>query len=344
MLATLGKVYASATRLRARLYAGGRLRRRLGRPVVSVGNLTLGGTGKTPCVEALARRLRRMGLKPAVLTRGYGRSSRGVVVVSAGRGPLVGWREAGDEAYLLATRLEASVVVAAANRHAAGRLAESAYGVDVHILDDGFQHLRLERDLDLLLIDASRDLASERTLPAGRLREPLAGLARADLMLLTRSHQARAEDGALEALLARYAPRAPVFRSRQLLKGWVEPGGARAGLERWKGARALVVSAIGNPAQFAADVASAGLEVAGERAFRDHHAYDGADLESLARAARAGRADVVVTTLKDLVRLEVLLADRSLGVPVAALEAELLLPEDPAFQDMLEAALGRKAA
>ena len=185
-LSPLSRLYGKALELRAGWYASGRIvSHALPRPSISVGNLTFGGTGKTPLVEFLARRLRFEGWRPAILSRGYGRASRGVVVVSAGEGPLVTAERGGDEPVALARATSGIIVVVGERRVEAARRAADL-GADLFVLDDGFQHLAVARDVNLLLFDARDPFGGGSTPPRGRLREPLDAMRRADAILFTR--------------------------------------------------------------------------------------------------------------------------------------------------------------
>ncbi|HVG30885.1 MAG TPA: tetraacyldisaccharide 4'-kinase, partial [Pyrinomonadaceae bacterium] len=197
-LAPLGLLYGAVTRARLRLYRSGLLKREgVGAPVVSVGNLTAGGTGKTPLVEWAARALAREGLRACVLTRGYGRADESRrVVASAGARVLAGVAECGDEPRLLAERLLGeAAVVCDRDRVAAARWAREAFGSEVFVLDDGFQHLRIARDLDVVTLDATAPWGGGHLLPRGRLREPVSGLARADCVVITRAELAADLEG-----------------------------------------------------------------------------------------------------------------------------------------------------
>ena len=209
----LSFLYGQAVEARAGLYASGTLRvHRLAAPVISVGNLTFGGTGKTPFVEFLARRMRFEGYRPAILSRGYGRRSRGVVVVSVGEGPLVAAEIGGDEPVALAARLPGVAVVVGERRVAAGEVA-ALLNTDLFLLDDGFQHLALARDVNLLLLDSKDPFGGGKLFPAGRLREPLAAIERADAIIFTRAARGEPADEALRTV-ALLRPGAPVFHAR----------------------------------------------------------------------------------------------------------------------------------
>ena len=194
---------------------------RLNRPVVSVGNLTAGGAGKTPLVRLIAQRLLNRGWSPSILTRGYDRRrGPGIIVVEPGPERRVDPRDVGDEPALLARALPKVPIVIGANRYRAGRLAEERFPVDVHLLDDGFQHWALERDVDIVALDVTQEFSDWALLPAGRLREPCAALERAHIVVLTRTELGDAP--ALEARLSRINPRARVFLSTTTLRGFVE--------------------------------------------------------------------------------------------------------------------------
>ena len=292
----ISRLYSRLLEARARRYATGRLvSHRLPHPVVSVGNLTMGGTGKTPLVAHLAHRLRFEGKRPAILTRGYGRRSRGVVVVSEGEGPLVCPEEGGDEPVALARRLPGVVVVAAGQRVEGARVAER-YGVDVFLLDDGYQHLAVRRDANLLLLDGRDPFGGGRFPPRGRLREPLSALARADAFVFTRLAGDRPG-------VRRWNPSAPVFTARIKAAGLYDENGASIEVSLVAVLRCLAVCGVAQPASFSATLAE--LELAPEKTlvFPDHHRYISRDITLIHRAAAAAGASWVLTTEKDAVKL-----------------------------------------
>lgn len=269
-----------------------------GIPVISVGNLSVGGTGKTPLVAWIAARLLEEGRSPAVVSRGYGGTAgRGPCLVSEGRGPLVSSRVAGDEPLLLARRLPGVAVVVGSDR-VAGASAARAAGADVVVLDDGFQHRRLARDLDLVLLDVRDPFGGYRLLPAGPLREPVSSLRRADAAILTRSRPGEPFP-VLERVIRRHVAALPVLRAGHRVAGFVGPQGeARPAPER-----AVAFCGIGHADAFFVDVSRAGTEVVAWRSFPDHHRYAPSDLAAIAAlAARHGA--VPVTTEKDLCRLD----------------------------------------
>ncbi len=297
------RLYGGAHRLRAAWYSS--RAGRLPRPVVSVGNLHWGGSGKTPLVAAIAAHLRDLGLRVCILSRGYGgrAGSEGVRVVSRGEGPLLGPRVAGDEPVLLAGQLPGVAVVVGADRRLAGENALRRLDPppDLFLLDDGFSHLKLARDLDLLAFPASDPFARGRLFPGGRLREPLASAARAHAVVLTGAGEAEGPDAgsALAQALAPFGFRGQGFVSRTL------PGQVRrrGGEPAPAGARVLVVAAIGRPQPFLELVRREGFAVAGELLFGDHHPYPDSSLRRLDEAFRRSGADLVLTTSKDWVKL-----------------------------------------
>lgn len=297
--------------VRARLWwyrvGGGRVRS-LGRPVVSVGNLSVGGTGKTPIVIALGEALLSRGVGVAVLSRGYGgelERAGGPVSDGSGR-PLADWMQAGDEPALIARRLPRATVIVGRDRAAVWSRVAPALGPGVCLLDDGFQHLAIARDENLLLLDATEPCADAALLPQGRLREPLSALARASAVVVTRVDQAApGAVVAIETLVRRVRSDLPIFYARFALTGLVEVGSGRAApLDRLKGVRVLAAAGIGRFESFIASLERAGASVGDAVPFRDHHPYRRADLDRILARARDARAELVVTTEKDAIKLE----------------------------------------
>jgi tetraacyldisaccharide 4'-kinase len=263
---------------------------------VSVGNLVVGGSGKTPVVAAVARLLSSTGERPAILSRGYGRqrSADKVVVVGNGREVLVSTEASGDEPQMLArARLDVPVLVAS-ERHLAGRVAEEQLGCTVHLLDDGFQHVQLARDLDLLVV--TRADLDERVLPSGRLREPLEAAAAADALLVSGTDEDAAVIGGRLGV-------GTIFRitRRYDAPKLVQPFGAP--LPSSVGRRVVAVAGIARPERFFGALRVEGWEVVTELVFRDHHWFTERDVAAIERAALDAKADLVMTTEKDAVRL-----------------------------------------
>lgn len=316
--------------------------RRLGRPVVSVGNLTVGGTGKTPLVALIARWLVDRGWKPAILTRGYRRRAKCELVALAPapqRSPDPS--HVGDEPALLARLLPEVPIVICPDRYQAGRVAEERFGADVHLLDDGFQHFALARDVDVVVLDAAQPLADEALLPSGRLREPCAALARADFVVLTRTELADASG--LEDFVRRINPRIRAFRSVTALCGLREA--ARGELRPEEGLRDQRVAAfcgIGNPSAFFADLRRWGFSVVMQKAFPDHHAYTESELRRLGERAIKTGATALLTTEKDVMNFPI---RWQCEFPILACLTRTEVLEAEAFEaallSSLEAARGR---
>ena len=271
--------------------------RRLSRPVVSVGALAAGGSGKTPVAALVAELLRDAGERPAVLSRGYRRRARAraVVVVRDPDGVRADVDAAGDEPRMLAERLDGVSVVVGRDRYVAGRLAETRLGATVHVLDDGFQHFGLARDVDLVLVREG-DLR-QPTFPAGRLRERPETVRRADALIVDAP-----ETAAAGAVADRFG--APTWFRQQRSLGALQPvAGSRTGTRAPSQVRVLAVAGIAAPERFPEALAAAGFEVAGALAFADHHRFTPADVRRIAGQAAAHAAGLVLTTEKDAVRL-----------------------------------------
>ena len=266
-------------------------RRSLDRPVISVGNLSVGGSGKTPIVAALTRMLLDMGQRPAILSRGYARrrATDGVVVVSDGNRVLEPVENSGDEPQMLARALPGVPVLVCADRHLAGRLAEKRFDATVMLLDDGFQHLALGRNVDVLVMPAS-DL-DDAVLPSGRLREPLDAASSADCVLVP---------GSLEDVsrVAATFDRMPVFRVTNHF-GSVQGLDASAP----SGTRVVAVAGIARPERFFTTLREQGFEIVRELRFPDHHWFSSDDLDRIHTIAKDTSADFVATTEKDAVRV-----------------------------------------
>lgn len=295
----ISSLYGAVATWRRQWYARDPARSRaLVRPVVSIGNLSVGGSGKTPIVEYIARQLLEHGERPAILTRGYARrrSSPGVTVVSDGTAVLADLDAAGDEPLMLARALPGVSVLVGADRYLSGRLAETRLGATVHILDDGFQHLGLARTVDLLLV--SEDDLHDHVIPSGRLREPLTAAVAADAALVTAGYTT-AVDRVARTL---GVPRG--FLVARALGAPRRVGGDRDSVVVPTESRVFAVAGIARPERFFSDVESAGWRLVGSMGFRDHHRYRPGDVARIAAAARSAAAAIVLTTEKDAVRFE----------------------------------------
>jgi tetraacyldisaccharide 4'-kinase len=301
-------LFGAGVAMRNALYQNGALRiQKLRQPVVSVGNISVGGSGKTPFVIALGELLKQRGIAFDVLSRGYGRSSAEITLVD----PLGSPQQFGDEPLLIARKLEVPVIVGP-DRYRAGLLAEEKFSSRLHLLDDGFQHRRLHRDFDIVLLP--REDLEGTLLPTGRLREPVSSLRRADAVVLF---------GPLDVPhLSLYLPsRVPgnfLKASRSLtLDGTI--------------GKAIAFCAIARPQQFFDGVKTLGHEIAGQLAFRDHHCYSQADIDRLLRLRQKTGGDSFVTTEKDLINLGPL-AEQFQPLRTVQLRIELASPEQALAQ------------
>ncbi|MBI4003295.1 MAG: tetraacyldisaccharide 4'-kinase [Nitrospira defluvii] len=298
----LGAPYELAARVRLWCYERGWSRtQRLPRPVISVGNLTVGGTGKTPVVMHVVERLAAQGKRVAVLSRGYRRRSQArQLLVSDGQRVLVGPEEAGDEPYLIARRCPYAVVAVGADRYALGQWVLSRLPVDCFVLDDGFQHVQLHRDVNLLLVDAADLAGIQAALPIGRLREPLSAAARATAILITRVRNEQDADAVWRRLLQAGGSLPPPLLVGFPAEEFRRVGGEeRRPLAAFHGRSAVIFSGIGNAESFHTLVAGLGVTVAETLAFPDHVHYTHVMVETIRAKAKACGADLLVTTEKD---------------------------------------------
>lgn len=278
-------------------------RTRFGVPVISVGNLVVGGTGKTPLVVFLARLLCASGRSVAVVSRGYGRAGRGVVPVSDGQRALVRWEQCGDEPYLTALLTKGVSVVVSERRAEGVRYAVDKLGADAILVDDGFQHVGLWRDLDILTVDAAHPVGNGYLLPGGVLRENPLGVRRADLLVATRADGAGGAH-AVERTLGALVPDTPIVETRMKpAELWDVATGDPVDVLEVRKLGALALSSIANPDDFEATVRRIGVRVVSRMAFPDHHRYTESDLALVGAAVRSAGAEAIVTTEKDAVRL-----------------------------------------
>ena len=306
-------------RVRRRRFEGQpQRRRRLLKPVISVGNLSVGGTGKSPVVAAIAQWLIDQGERPAILSRGYARRDPidGVVVVSDGIGIRSTVDQSGDEPLMMARQVTGAIVCVSPDRYLAGRLAEHQLGCTVHVLDDGFQHLELARDLDILVTTAG-EIPNGKVIPIGRLREPIDAAARAHVLVVSdaTAGAASAEAWALGVSQSCAAIRklgAPVAIAGDQGSGIGDQG-------------IVAVAGIAHPERFEASLKIAGWNIVDALTFRDHHRYSPADVSTIAARLSAAGATAVFTTDKDAVRFE------SLGeLPFALYRVPLHVAFEPA--------------
>jgi len=344
-LAPLGTLYGALMRTRLSLYRSGFLKtENVGAPVISIGNITAGGTGKTPLVEWAARAVAGEGRRACVLTRGYGRADeRRRVVASDGRAVLADVKECGDEPRLLAeSLLGAASVVCDRDRVGAARWAREHLGANAFVLDDGFQHLRIARDLDIVTLDATAPWGGGHLLPRGRLREPPNSLTRADCVVITRAELAEDLDG-LRAEVARLSGgRAAVINSRVRTRGLTllnpsadSPSDEHEGRVVRNDAAAFC--AVGNPRAFFEHLRREGFGLLYTRAFADHHAFTQSDVEAVAREAARTGARTLLTTAKDAVKLR----SFRFPMPCYVVEIELVFEDEGKLLGLIRAASSR---
>lgn len=332
VLPPLTVAYGVVTRLRLAAYEKGLLKtERLKVPVISVGNLTTGGTGKTPLVEWVCRVLAREGRKVSVLTRGYGRTDESQrVVVSDAVNVLGTTPQSGDEPQLLAESLKGiASVVCDSDRVSAGTWAIEHLGADVFVLDDGFQHLRLARDLNILVIDASNPWGGGHLLPYGRMREPRHGLSRADCVVITRTYQ-DSDLAALKNEIQRFTA-APIFTSRMQSKRIRKIDSTFAEQLDSIPQPLAAFCAVGNPRSFFDHLKREGFDLACTQTFPDHHNYSQADIDRFIEEARAFGARGLITTAKDAVKIR----DFAFEFPCNVLEIEIVIDQHGALLDLI---------
>lgn len=349
----LSTLYRAVTQARLAAYRSGLFRTsKLPVPVISVGNITTGGTGKTPLVEWVCRTIdgfHAQGNAPAdlqakkricVLTRGYGKLNPAEqVLVSDGTRLMAEERNAGDEAQLLAHNLLGiAAVISNPDRVAAGEWAIPNLGTGVFVLDDAFQHLRIARDLDIVTVDATNPFGGGELLPNGRLREPLAGLARADCVVITRTDQVDDVDSVKAAVLEFTRDR-PVFTSRMVTNGLRRLGGEHVDSGEIAYQPVAAFCGVGNPDSFFTQVRNAGLEVSLSRAFPDHYRYSQADIDTLVDQAKASGARALITTAKDATKLGTL----DILIPCYVLEIRISIDDDAPLIEMITTAISEVA-
>jgi tetraacyldisaccharide 4'-kinase len=314
--------------------------KRLPHRVISIGNLTLGGTGKTPATIALAEEAKKRGFKPCILTRGYRGTAEGPCFVSKGNGPILDEHRAGDEALLMAEKLNGIPVIKGKDRYKVGMFAlsslPSSLRPDLFILDDGFQHWWLFRDIDILLIDSTNPFGNRRLLPLGSLREPIGAINRADIIVITKvpydqqsalSNQKsgdtpsltlpprgggmgggnKSQNSRLKSLIEeikRHNSKASIFFAEHMPSKFIKTNGETMPIEWAKDKKLFGFCGIGNPQSFRATLLSVDVGLTGFKIFRDHYRYNQSDIYTILRDAKGGGADWIVTTEKDIMRLK----------------------------------------
>ena len=304
LLSPFAWLYRLICALRLFLYRYGVFKqKKLQAKVISVGNITLGGTGKTPLVIYLAEKLKEKNKKVAILSRGYKRKKKKMVELTQKTKRKINWEDVGDEPYLLARRLFDVPIMVSKHRNVSGDCAIQKYGIEFLILDDGFQHLKLFRNLDIVVIDSVNPFGNGRLLPAGTLREPLASLRRADVFVLTKTDQASNTDELVQ-ILKRYNPKAPtvesIYQNRSIEKLF---DGSSVTPKDVEDKKAFAFSGIGNPSSFENSLKQLKIQILKHQKFWDHFPYRKKDILALQEEAKSKGADFIITTEKDSVRI-----------------------------------------
>ena len=325
-LGFLSKSYEKAVSIRNARFDAGKGVTKVTVPVISVGNITAGGTGKTPMVRFICDVLTRKGLHPTVLSRGYrAEDNKKNIIISKDGTMLVEPSISGDEAWLLAKVLQKSNVIIGRERTISAEIAINELGADCLVMDDGFQHRALARDIDIVLIDASNPFGYDHVLPRGLLREPLSGLERANIIVLTKVDQvAPGVVSGIRKRLAHMLPNTPVYETihkpqcMYTLEEWAngEPGSS---IDAYQEHRIMAVSGIGNPQSFTQTMTDIGYNVVHTMPFGDHHNFENDDVVDIWKEAFAHQADAICITEKDAVKLSQLHAIEDLKIPILVL-------------------------
>lgn len=337
MLDLLSSIYGKVADVRNRLYERGVFETfDLGARTISIGNITTGGTGKTPLVAYVAGILASRGEKVCILTRGYGRANPKIrVLVSDGEKILAGPDDSGDEPYELAQKLLGKgIVIADADRVAAAEWAKRKFGVTAFVLDDSFQHRRAKRDVDIVCIDATNPFGGGKMLPAGRLREPLNNLRRASIIVITRADMvADLED--IKSEISNLNKNAAIFAASNKIVRFTELEEFHAKslrtLSEEISQKAFAFCGLGNPENFFESLRQSNISLVGTQAFPDHHSYTQKDFIEIEKEFRRSRSDILLTTAKDAVKLRNL----KFEIPCFVAEIEVIIDDATAFAALL---------
>ena len=292
--------------------------------VLSIGNLTLGGTGKTPMVVFFAIYLNNLGKKVAILSRGYGRATKGMVLVSRGDGNILcSWQDCGDEPYMIANKLKEVPVLVDENRYRGGLYLTENFNPDIIIMDDGFQHRALHRDLDIVLIDGGDSISEHRLLPYGKLREPWSNIIRADAIIITKKRpNALIKRKIDETLIPQlYAKSIPTIRYPDNLSSKIKVD-----------ENIFIISGLGNPKFFEKTVKHLGYKICGIKNFPDHYHYKRGDLDKIQLLMKESGASQILTTEKDWVKLKVFKA----GITFGIVDINVKIKDEEALKEIIE--------
>ena len=347
LLRCLSYLYGFGARVNLWMYEAGLLtRRKLDCCVISIGNITVGGTGKTPTAQRVAKMIKNLGYRVVILNRGY-RShwDKPLGVVSDGKKIFMTSYEAGDEAYLMAKMMPGIPVVIGKNRDVTGSYAVEKLNAEVIIMDDGYQHWQLKRDLDIVLVDTLNLFGNGNLLPRGILREPLSHLNRADLFLFTKSDQSsQLTRTSLTENIRQYNTKAPIVESIHHAKEFVEIADWYKGiqqnalpLEELKGKRVMVFSAIGNPSSFEQNVSGCGLDIVEAIRYPDHHDYGMLEMQYIGERASKLKADALITTGKDAVKIPTEFIYFNREIPLYVMNMDIMVTRnEESFDNMLK--------
>ncbi|MCJ7509140.1 MAG: tetraacyldisaccharide 4'-kinase [candidate division Zixibacteria bacterium] len=324
----LSRLYYFVIRIRKFFYGIGIFKRyKLNAKVISVGNITWGGTGKTSFVSFLVKELTERNQKIAILIRGYKRKEKKMITITSNTKDL-DWRKVGDEACLLATQLDSIPIIVSKNRVKSGKEAIDKYSPDFLILDDGFQHLKLMRDLDIVMIDASDPFGNGKLLPAGKLREPIGNIKRADILVLNRADKAYNNKMGLINKLREYNSIAPVIETKYMVEKIynLENEGKIILPSQVKDKKILGFCGIGNAQSFKQTLEDLGVNLLKFIVFPDHYAYKDKDIKEIEREALNRKANFVLTTEKDKIRL-ISLPNSKVPIYIVKIKLEIISGE-----------------
>jgi len=329
----LGKIYGAVINARNAFYDRGVFASHaLGAKTISIGNITVGGTGKTPLVAFVAETLFQSGEKVCILTRGYGRKNpKERVVVTDGEKILADAKYAGDEPFELAEKLLGkAIIIADPDRVSAGLWAREKFGITRFVLDDAFQHRKVKRDLDIVCVDATKPFGNKKVLPSGILREPLENLKRADAVVITRSNLAENLEN-LKSEISKYSA-APIYISHNKFSNFTEINNQKTTQHSALSTRhSLAFCALGNPNNFFEQLRRENFNLTATEVFPDHHFYSPEDVEKIEKKASVTGAEILITTAKDAVKLKHL----KISFPVFTAENEIIFKNEKEFVKLL---------